>query len=224
MRDLQGCPGLILHRGGFRDATARMVATLRVRQLQKDVNEAEEAELRRLENGATAGGDGDRPALPQTGVGDSGGDEPSGKVHEDGSAGVVVAGAKQRAEQLDSKKFVLGGFRDSHKVTGLQPRGGAGLKAKVPKRKDFGDEGDEGDAAHGAAMKELSLADFGCSHVQDRTLRRGVRGEVGTIWWCDAPPVKVRVCTVRGEVREERCERRGWRYSVVTRNVKVKML
>ncbi len=32
------------------------------------------------------------------------------------------------------------------------------------------DEGDEGDAAHGAAMKELSLADFGCSHVQDRTL------------------------------------------------------
>ena len=77
------------------------------------------------------------------------------------------------------------------------------------------DEGDEGDAVHGAAMKELSLADFGCSHVQDRTLRRGVRGEVGTIRWCDAPPVKVRVCTVRGEVREERCERRGWRYSVV---------
>ena len=114
-----------------------MVATLRLRQLQKDVNEAEEAELRRLENGATAGGDGDRPASPQTGGGASGGDEPSGNVHEDGSAGVVVAGAKQRAEQLDSKKFVHGGFRDSHKVTGLQPRGGAGLKAKVPKRKDF---------------------------------------------------------------------------------------
>ena len=49
-----------------------MVATLRLRQLQKDVNEAEEAELRRLENGATAGGDGDRPASPQTGGGDSG--------------------------------------------------------------------------------------------------------------------------------------------------------
>ena len=32
-----------------------MVATLRIRQQQKDVNEAEEAELRRLENGATAG-------------------------------------------------------------------------------------------------------------------------------------------------------------------------
>ena len=113
---------------GLEGLASAMVATLRIRQQQKDVNEAEEAELRRLENGATAGGDGDRPALPQTGVGDSGGDEPSGKVHEDGSAGVVVAGAKQRAEQLDSKKFVLGGFRDSHKVTGLQPRGGAGLK------------------------------------------------------------------------------------------------
>ena len=170
--------------------------------------------MRRLENGATAGGDGDRPDWPQTGGGDSGGDD-CGDEQQDGGAGVVVAGAKQRAEQLDSKKFVHGGFRDSHKVTGLQPRGGAGLKAKVPKRKDFGDEGDEGDAVHGAAMKELSLADFGCSHVQDRTLRRGVRGEVGTIRWCDAPPVKVRVCTVRGEVREERCERRGWRYSVV---------
>ena len=147
-----------------------MVATLRLRQQQKDVNEAEEAEMRRLETGAAAGGDGDRPASPQTGGGDSGADEPSGKVQEEGSAGVVVAGAKQRAEQLDSKKFVHGGFRDSHKVTGLQPRGGAGLKAKVLKRKDYGDEGDEGDTAHGAAMKEFSLAEFGCSHVQDRTL------------------------------------------------------
>ena len=55
-----------------------MVATLRLRQQQKDVNEAEEAELRRLENGATAGGDGDRPASPQSGGGDSGADEPSG--------------------------------------------------------------------------------------------------------------------------------------------------
>jgi len=31
-----------------------MVARLRVRQVQKDVNATEEAELRRLENGATA--------------------------------------------------------------------------------------------------------------------------------------------------------------------------
>ena len=44
----------------MREATARMVATLRIRQLQKDVNkDAEEAELRRLEDGAMAGGDGD---------------------------------------------------------------------------------------------------------------------------------------------------------------------
>ena len=83
---------------------------------------------------------------------------------------MVVVGAKQRAEQLDGKKFVNGGFRDSHKVTRLQPRGGAGLKSKVPKRKNFGDEGDEGDAAHGAAMKEFSLAEFGSSHVQDYTI------------------------------------------------------
>ena len=104
-----------------------MVATLRIRQQQKDVNEAEEAELRRLENGATAGVATATDQLRRrravvTVV------AMSGKVQEDGSAGVVVAGAKQRAEQLDSKKFVLGGFRDSHKVTGLQPRGGAGLK------------------------------------------------------------------------------------------------
>ena len=140
-----------------------MVATHGLRQLQADVSEAEEAELRRLEDGATAGGDGDRRASPQ-----SGGDDISGE--EAGSVGVVVAGAKRRAEQLDSKKFAHGGFRESFKVTRLQPRGGAGLKAKVPKRKDFGDEGEEGDAAHGAAMKEFSMAEFGCSHVQDRTL------------------------------------------------------
>ena len=38
-----------------------MVATLRIRQLQKDEKDAEEAKLRRLEDGAMAGGDGDRP-------------------------------------------------------------------------------------------------------------------------------------------------------------------
>ena len=140
-----------------------MAATLALRQLQADVSDAEEAELRRLEDGATAGGVGDRRASPQSGGGQSSGAEAD-------SAGAVVAGAKRRAEQLDSKKFVHGGFRDSLKVTRLQPRGGAGLKSKVPKRKDFGDEGEEGDAAHGAAMKDFSLAEFGCSHVQDRTL------------------------------------------------------
>ena len=147
-----------------------MFATLRLRQLQKDVNEAEEAELRRLENGATAGGDGDQPASPQTGGGDSGADEPSGKTQEEGSAAWSWPAQSSAQSSSTRRSFVHGGFRDSHKVTGLQPRGGAGLKAKVPKRKDYGDEGDEGDTAHGAAMKEFSLAEFGCSHVQDRTL------------------------------------------------------
>jgi len=44
---------------GLREATARMVATLRIRQLQNDMKDAEEAELRHLEDGAMAGGDGD---------------------------------------------------------------------------------------------------------------------------------------------------------------------
>ena len=43
----------------MREATARMVATLRIRQLQKDEKDAEEAKLRRLEDGAMAGGDGE---------------------------------------------------------------------------------------------------------------------------------------------------------------------
>ena len=155
-----------------------MVATLRIRQLQSDVNEHEEAELRRLEDGVMAEDDCDRPDSPLTGGVDSGGAEPSGNEEQDGGAGVVgvvVAGAKQRAEQLDSKKFVNGGFRNSLKVTGLQPRGGAGLKAKVPKRKDYGDEGDEGDAAHGAAMKEfkmLWLTGVWKGSSKDTTIRR----------------------------------------------------
>ena len=128
--------------------TDAMAATIRMRQLQKDVTDVEEAELRRLEDGASAGGDGDRPEVPGKGGGASGG-HLSGNAMQDGGSGVVVIGAKQRAEQLDGKKFVNGGFRESHKVTRLQPRGGAGLKAKVPRRIDFGDEGDEGDALHG---------------------------------------------------------------------------
>ena len=54
-----------------------MVATLWLRQLQKDVTDVEEAGLRRLEDGAKAGGDGDRPDVPETGGGASGG-HPSG--------------------------------------------------------------------------------------------------------------------------------------------------
>ena len=44
--------------------------------------------------------------------------------------------------------------------------GGAGLKNKVRER--F--EGEAGDAAHTAAMKEFSLAEFGSSHVQARAI------------------------------------------------------
>ena len=43
-----------------------MVARLRVRQLQKDVNATEEAELRRLEHGATASDDDGTPDLAET--------------------------------------------------------------------------------------------------------------------------------------------------------------
>ena len=68
--------------------------------------------------------------VPDTGGGANGG-HPSGNDTQDGGAGVVVVGAKQRADQLDCKKFVNGGFRDSHKVTRLQPRGGARLNKKV---------------------------------------------------------------------------------------------
>ena len=100
--------------------TDAMVATLRIRQLQKDVQHAEDAELRRLEDGSTAGGDGDGPDVPETGGGASGGPSSSNAV-QDGGAGVVVVVAKQRAEQLDGKKFVNGGFCDRHKVTCLQP-------------------------------------------------------------------------------------------------------
>ena len=53
-------------------------------------------------------------------------DAMGGNALQEGDPGVVVVGAKKRAEQLDGKKFVNGGFRDSHKVTRQQPRGGAG--------------------------------------------------------------------------------------------------
>ena len=52
----------------------------------------------------------------------------------------------------------------------MLPRGGAGLKAKVPKRKDYGDEGGDGDAAHSAAMREFGILEFGSSHVKDETI------------------------------------------------------
>jgi len=155
-----------------------MVARLRVRQLQEDVNATEEAELRRLEHGATASDDDSTPDLAETATcSGTDGRTVDGSTQDDGG-GVVVVGAKKRAEQLDSKLFVHGGYRNSNRITRLQPRGSAGLKTKVPKRKSFGGEGDAGDAAHSAAMKEFSLSEFGSSHVQSRTLEARM-GHVG---------------------------------------------
>ena len=129
-----------------------------IRQMQSDVNERDEAELRRLENGSQVGGDDVRrggaavapPALAE--------------------GGAVVSGAVQRSEQISSKLFENGGFRDSAKIVPLMPRGGAGLKSKVPKRKDFGEEGEDGDKAHSAAMKEFGIKEFGSSHVKGETI------------------------------------------------------
>ena len=139
-----------------RAATAGMVATLRLRQLQDDVCDSEQAELRRLEGGVMDGDDSETDSddseegqLVPDRV-EEGADRVDGQLHE--QDGVVVHGAVHRAEQLESKMFAHGGFRNSQKIIGLQPRGGAGLKTKVPKRKDFGAAGDEGDAAHSTAM------------------------------------------------------------------------
>ena len=126
----------------------------RFHQLEEDVNEREDVELQRLE--------GREEAPPQATT-----DSPCNVV---AAGGVVVCGAAKRGEQLASKKFVNGGFREATKIKSLEPRGGAGLKSKVPKRTEYGVEGEEGDVTHAAAMKEFSILDFGSSHVQDRTI------------------------------------------------------
>ena len=141
-----------------------------MRLLQSDVCMNEETELRQLESGAPVAGC-DEPPLAESGVAAP---EDATLTGELASAqaevtGAVVQGATQRAEQLSAKKFANGGFRESKKISRLQPRGSAGLKSKVPKRKDFGAEGDDGDAAHAAAMKDFSISEFGSSHVQERT-------------------------------------------------------
>ena len=91
---------------------------------------------------------------------------------------VVVVGAAQRREDLEAKKL----FRPpAAKITALMPFGGAGLQLKVPKRKDYGEEGEEGDAAHAAAMKQFSVKEFGNSHVEQRVIdaRMGRVGQFG---------------------------------------------
>ena len=120
---------------------------MRIRQLQRDVNEREEAEMRRLEGGSQVGGDAMHSHVLVA--------QP---VQAEG--GAVVSGAAQRTDKL----FANGGFRDSAKIFKLLPRGGAGLQAKVPRRKNYGAEGEAGDAAHSTAMKE-----FGSSSLARRT-------------------------------------------------------
>jgi hypothetical protein len=71
----------------------------------------------------------------------------------------MVQGAVERRKcrAWEAKMFTNGGFRSSSVVGKMLPRGGAGLKNKVPKRKDYGAEGADGDEAHAAAMKEFSI-------------------------------------------------------------------
>ena len=61
-------------------------------------------------------------------------------------AGTVVSGAVQRGEQVSSKLFSNGGFRESSndpEVAAARQAGSTGLKAKVPNRKkDYGAEGE----------------------------------------------------------------------------------
>ena len=78
-----------------------------IRQLQSDVNSREEAELRRLEGASQVGGD--EAAQPQQEGG-------ARALQQDG--GAIVSGAVHRGEQLSSKLFVNGGFRDSLELPG----------------------------------------------------------------------------------------------------------
>ena len=56
---------------------------------------------------------------------------------------VMVQGAAQRRDTLESKKFANGGYRSSLTIAGLQPRGSGGLQGKIPKRRSFGEDGAE---------------------------------------------------------------------------------
>ena len=92
---------------------------------------------------------------------------PSEQTSTEPTGEVMVVGAAARCDSLSAKTL----FRPAGKIAALMPFGSAGLKLKVPKRKDFGEEGEEGDAAHEAAMQKFSLAEFGSSHVEKRAAR-----------------------------------------------------
>ena len=125
-------------------------------RLAKDVDENEEAELRRLEGlparsfaGALAVRNGDAEMQPAAGGApcqakgaEAGGPQDLAAL-ESGSVVVaasertakgrtdIVMSASKKQEQLESKKL----FRPAAKINGLMPRGGAGLKTTVPRRK-----------------------------------------------------------------------------------------
>ena len=101
--------------------------------------------------------------------------------------GAVVSGAAQRAEQLSSKLFANGGFRDSAKIFKLLPRGGAGLQAKVPRRKNYGAEAGGRGWRCGALHRDegVWVKQFGSSHVKGETIETrmnyvGLFGSSGT--------------------------------------------
>ena len=137
-------------------------------RLMQDVDMSEEVELRRLEDGMPIDG-------AAAGVVD-GEVEAVGLVENQESTGAgggdIVQGAAQRRDQLVSKMFSQGGFRPTAKITGLLPHGGSGLKMTVPKRREFGPKGNKGDAAHEAAMKQLSVKEFGSTIVQGESIDR----------------------------------------------------
>ena len=136
---------------------------MRIRQLQSDVREDEEAELRRLEHRS-----------PGDGEVDAGGGALTVAPPVQAEPGTVVSGAVQRSEQVSQKLFPSGGFRESAKIKKLLPRGSAGLKAKVPKRKDYGAEGEEGDLAHAQAMIKISKNQRSCVEVGVDALTRWI--------------------------------------------------
>ena len=91
--------------------------------MQRDVDEREQAELRRLEHGSTVDGEVDAGRCVVAVA-------PPVQAER----GAVVSGAVQRGEQLSYKLLSNGGFRESSNIQKLLPRGSAGLKAKAPNR------------------------------------------------------------------------------------------
>ena len=95
------------------------------------------------------------------------------------AGGLMVSGAKAMRDRLEGKKLLHG----SAKIRSLMPRGAFGLQLKVPKRKEFGEEGAEGDAAHEAAMERFSIKEFGSTHVKESTILVRMQRVGAFGWW-----------------------------------------